>query len=429
MGDSDTETECASQPRLKKRKQYLEPGQAFAIPRATLRFQASGSSGGASQASAHHVTSDAVPADCSSARIVPVTSDTSDSEESDDNDRSTRGADNAVCADDGASTHSGGLTEDEDASDEDTASDVDKASDVEDFLKLFSNDRLPNSQLSVADAMVMLMAYSTSAGLNWKDMEKLVHVMNLLLGAEVLPSSQYLLRKAWKSWQGQLIKRHYFCTSCSTRAVNPSGRDFVCANCDTPNSAHNFFAILSLKKQIEVLLSKEDLAMTLLGSLRKAGRGISSQGCPEDAAVLTDITDGALYHKQMVGHQWSDISLTFSTDGAKVFNCNKTALWPIQCIINELPVALRWSNVLLGGLWFGKGHPEMTQFLDVFVKELLAEGAVKWQCHEQKIQSRIEVVCCCVDAPARAAVLNSKQFNGYFGCSVCLHEGERHGGE
>ncbi|XP_049520784.1 uncharacterized protein LOC119444981 [Dermacentor silvarum] len=140
------------------------------------------------------------------------------------------------------------------------------------------------------------------------------------------------------------------------------------------------------------------------------------------------MTDGALYQKQMEGCQWSDISLTFNTDGAKVFNCNKTALWPIQCVINELPVALRWSNVLLGGLWFGKGHPEMTKFLEVFVKEVLATGTMKWQCNEQKLESRIHVICCCVDAPARAAVLNSKQFNGYFGCSFCLHKGERHNG-
>ncbi|KAL3184461.1 hypothetical protein MRX96_031753 [Rhipicephalus microplus] len=49
------------------------------------------------------------------------------------------------------------------------------------------------ARLSVADAMVMRMAYSTSAGLNWKDIEKLAHVINLLMGAEVLPSSQYLL--------------------------------------------------------------------------------------------------------------------------------------------------------------------------------------------------------------------------------------------
>ncbi|KAH7971274.1 hypothetical protein HPB49_020827 [Dermacentor silvarum] len=149
----------------------------------------------------------------------------------------------------------------------------------DDFMKLFSSERLPNCDLSVADAMVTLMAYSTLAGLNWSDMEKLVHVVNLLLGAE--------------------------------------------------------------------------------------------------------------------------------------------------CVINELPVAMRWSNVLLGGLWFGKGHPKMAKFLDVFVKEVLEMSTVKWRVDERELQSSVKVVCCCGDAPARAGVLNAKQFNGYFGCSFCLHKGAR----
>ncbi|KAL1420533.1 hypothetical protein MTO96_000509 [Rhipicephalus appendiculatus] len=68
----------------------------------------------------------------------------------------------------------------------------------------------------------------------------------------------------------------------------------------------------------------------------------------------------------------------------------------------------------------------MAHFLDVFVKELLYTGSAKWQCHEQRLQLRIEVICYCVDGQARAAVLNSKQFSAYFGCSVCLRKRERH---
>ncbi|CAN8016251.1 unnamed protein product, partial [Ixodes persulcatus] len=39
------------------------------------------------------------------------------------------------------------------------------------------------------------------------------------------------------------------------------------------------------------------------------------------------------------------------------------------------------------------------------------------------MNSRVQIVCCCVDAPARAAVLNIKQFNGYYGCTWCLQKG------
>lgn len=103
---------------------------------------------------------------------------------------------------------------------EDQHSDED-SSEVDDFTTLFPSDRLPNSHLSVADAMVMAMAYTSSAGLNWTDMERLVHVINALLGAQGLPSSKYLLRKAWRKWTEQLAHRYYFCTNCSTRSLNP----------------------------------------------------------------------------------------------------------------------------------------------------------------------------------------------------------------
>ena len=36
----------------------------------------------------------------------------------------------------------------------------------------------------------------------------------------------------------------------------------------------------------------------------------------------------------------------------------------------------------------------------------------------------VSALACACDAPARAMVLNFKQFNGKYGCSYCLHPGE-----
>lgn len=35
--------------------------------------------------------------------------------------------------------------------------------------------------------------------------------------------------------------------------------------------------------------------------------------------------------------------------------------------------------------------------------------------------------CLIADLPAKAAMLNIKQFNGEYGCAVCLHPGESSG--
>ena len=44
---------------------------------------------------------------------------------------------------------------------------------------------------------------------------------------------------------------------------------------------------------------------------------------------------------------------------------------------------------------------------------------------QQMMTCRAMVLCTTVDLPAKAKLLNFTQFNGYYGCSVCLHEGRR----
>ncbi|KAL1481252.1 hypothetical protein MTO96_034573 [Rhipicephalus appendiculatus] len=39
------------------------------------------------------------------------------------------------------------------------------------------------------------------------------------------------------------------------------------------------------------------------------------------------------------------------------------------------------------------------------------------------MRSTVSALCCCVDSPARAALLNAKQYNGYYGCSWCFQKG------
>ncbi|GBL75888.1 hypothetical protein AVEN_234231-1 [Araneus ventricosus] len=41
----------------------------------------------------------------------------------------------------------------------------------------------------------------------------------------------------------------------------------------------------------------------------------------------------------------------------------------------------------------------------------------------KNVQSRVYTLCGCFNSPARCAVQNMNQFNGYFGCPWCLHPG------
>lgn len=286
----------------------------------------------------------------------------------------------------------------------------------EDDWNTLSQTTLPNSVLTVAEALLSILTYSVSAGLNWNQLEDLVKLVNFLLGDKVIPCSRHILRKMWAS--SSSVQHHFFCSACKSYAGEPAVLDITCSNCGenvcvSNFKKSNFFSTLNVKKQLEDLLRSESIAKALFDQL-------SSRG---DASCMKDITDGALLKKCRKHWEWTDITITVNTDGARVFNSSKDSLWPIQFVVNELPIFLRWSNVLLGGLWFGRGHPDMQVFFGTFVKELKEMGPVVWRCGSHVLKSVVRVVCVCVDAPARALILQMKQFNGHYGCSFCLERG------
>lgn len=70
----------------------------------------------------------------------------------------------------------------------------------------------------------------------------------------------------------------------------------------------------------------------------------------------------------------------------------------------------------------------MHLFMNTFVKLLNAVRTIVW-CHgDETVHSNVSVVCCCVDAPARASLFKMKRYNGYYGCPWCLLEASPNGG-
>jgi hypothetical protein len=104
-------------------------------------------------------------------------------------------------------------------------------------------------------------------------------------------------------------------------------------------------------------------------------------------------------------------------------------LWPIFLAINELSPGLRFSreNIILAGIWQGKGKPPFRYFIEAFSKELnklSSDGFnVKVGCM-MTILVKVVVVCITVDLPAKAELLCMVYFNGRFACITCEDEGE-----
>lgn len=140
--------------------------------------------------------------------------------------------------------------------------------------------------------------------------------------------------------------------------------------------------------------------------------------------TLSDMKDGSMYRDfvtatRKAGHR---ISLSWNTDGTHVFKSSRTSIWPIQLVVNELPVPERMRKLVLAGLWYGKEKPHMGIFQAPFVqtmRSLVDEGFLLHHKGKEKIFRAI-CICCAIDSVARAPMQGMKQFNAFYGCNWCL---------
>lgn len=127
----------------------------------------------------------------------------------------------------------------------------------------------------------------------------------------------------------------------------------------------------------------------------------------------------------------NNVLLLWNTDGASVFKSSNYSIWPLYFVINELPVHKRWCthNVILGRLWFGPQKPNMLTFLKPFTESIsnLQTNGVEVYSPDtsSNFVCRAMLLCGSCYLPAKAVVLNMKQYNGEYGCSHCLQSGKR----
>lgn len=154
-----------------------------------------------------------------------------------------------------------------------------------------------------------------------------------------------------------------------------------------------------------------------------------SQPSKSSVSLICDVTDGLchreLSQKQNLGPQ--DLTLIWNTDGVPVFKSSKSQLWPLQFTIAEIPPDVRHKYVLVCGVWYGPDKLDMNTFLKPFSKDLseLEKHGFEWCMPntQEKVLYKVYAPISCLDAVARASVMNIHQFNGHYGCNTCENQG------
>ena len=96
------------------------------------------------------------------------------------------------------------------------------------------------------------------------------------------------------------------------------------------------------------------------------------------------------------------------------------SIWPLQCVVNELPYNFRKKHVLLKSLWLSTSKPVMLTFLKPFMEECqrLETVGFMWM-NKMKSCGEYLLVCSC-DSTAHCVIQNIKQYMNIMGNMVVL---------
>jgi hypothetical protein len=266
--------------------------------------------------------------------------------------------------------------------------------------------------------MLLILSFSVRHSLSNNAIEDL-----LMLLSALLPSGASVdMLKSYYKFEQHLPKSDnnnryvFYCANEVCRSIVATD-DSVCGSCSAPvifdelKKTGNFFIMLSLETQISSILNVN-------GHLLRT-----------DEPAGSNVPEPLLYRKVTALQDQRNISLTWNVDGVPLFTSSANEIWPIRCTINELPHVVSRKNVIMAGLYFGKGKPDMSSFMTAFSDCVTAvnQSGIEWihPTTSENVVSKIYPIFCSCDAVARCMVQCIHQFNGAYGCSWCLQEGER----
>lgn len=144
----------------------------------------------------------------------------------------------------------------------------------------------------------------------------------------------------------------------------------------------------------------------------------------------SDISNGTIYKKTIANQCCQNalfLHLIINSDGAPIVASSNKNIWPILLSIVELPYKLRryFRNIVLGGLWCGCDKPDWNIFLESFIEQMnmISAKMIKIKYENRNIFLKFNIIALIADLPAKASILNCKQFNGDYGCILCLQKG------
>lgn len=288
------------------------------------------------------------------------------------------------------------------------------------------------SEFVLCLAMLKTQLHLSDVALTWL----LKFIVNILPKPNKCPSSLYKLKKFFNTVEENELKKHFYCSNCNCLSSNtdhdPNHDESVeneeilsglnSCTCDV-NEKSNYFIEIPLEFQLKSFFNRS-------GFYNKLRNIISLRN--NDENIFKDIYSGSIYKTlSRMCEFTSNFYITFMwyTDGVQIFKSSKFSIWAFVLVILELSYEQRYKleNIILLGLWFGEKKPQPNLFLEPFKKSLrhLYKGIeVYVKDINQTVTLRGLITCGTCDLPAKALFLSMNQYNGRFGCQMCVQEGK-----
>ena len=309
----------------------------------------------------------------------------------------------------------------------------------EDARRSFSvedGDRImfEKSGQTVNDVVEMIIAYHLRFGSSLEARKASIEMFKICAGPDFkhLNLSNYKLSKVFDP-PSENINYHFYCGQCTKKILMSSekkhikGQFVLCNNCKIEHcmklSNPNNFVLVDFEYQLRTLMENDEIAEYFNPESDKfLSTNTNTEG-------IHDVHDSILY-KNPIKPFHITITYILSTDKAPLFHISKRGFWPLQILLNNLPVHLRFKFVLLVGIMIVKTEPKpnlMNLFIDEFWKQggrLHFEGIEFKSKNSERITTlHFTPIFVVADSIAKPILQNRLQFNGYYGCSYCYHGG------
>lgn len=277
---------------------------------------------------------------------------------------------------------------------------------------------------SAGELLLMIIKFVLQFGLSFEASSSLCRMINNIFRDPILPESKYMLDKLFHPKSN--VEFHAVCPSCSEylgKIESLCDKNIKeCKVCETSldvthPSSTSFFVLIDPSEQIANYLSQNEDYYDWVIQQRQ-----------HDPQIIKDFYDGLQYQafraKLVDKDKCSYVTLMKSADGAPAFESSQYSIWPVELVINELPMKQRFRNLITFGLWFGKSEPVMTIYLTPLVDKLnlLTENGITVPIKGEIRSIKPYVLVGVYDSPARSACNGTVRFNGKHGCDWCLHE-------